>query len=107
MWSALKLSPRSSPISRPRVYGCGLPLVVPGCSMTRSRESATSPGCERTLCAVVSGAMNKNLQAGLGALMVLVGLLWTLQGLGKVGGSPMTGVTLWSVIGPIAVSYTH
>ena len=45
--------------------------------------------------------MNKNLQAGLGVLLVLMGLLWTLQGLGKVGGSPMTGVTLWAVIGPI------
>ena len=45
--------------------------------------------------------MNKNLQAGLGFLLVLMGLLWTLQGLGIVGGSVMTGVTLWVVIGPI------
>jgi len=69
--------------------------------MTRSREDATSLDCERTLCAVVSGAMNKNLQAGLGVLLVLVGLIWTLQGLGYLAGSPMTGVTLWAVIGPI------
>jgi hypothetical protein len=45
--------------------------------------------------------MNKNLQAGLGVLLVLLGLIWTLQGLGYLAGSPMTGVTLWAVIGPI------
>jgi hypothetical protein len=46
--------------------------------------------------------MNKNLRAGLGVLMVLVGLIWTLQGLGVLqSSSPMTGVTLWAVIGPI------
>jgi hypothetical protein len=45
----------------------------------------------------VSGA----LRIGLGVLLVLVGALWTLQGLGVVGGSVMSGVTLWAVIGPI------
>jgi hypothetical protein len=37
----------------------------------------------------------------LGAVLVLVGLLWAGQGLGWIGGSPMTGVTLWAVIGPL------
>ena len=32
---------------------------------------------------------------------MLIGLLWTGQGLGLVGGSPMTGVTLWAVVGPL------
>lgn len=36
-----------------------------------------------------------------GVLLVLVGALWTLQGLGYVGGSVMSGVTLWAVIGPV------
>jgi hypothetical protein len=45
--------------------------------------------------------MNKNLRAGLGVLLVLMGLLWTLQGLGKVGGSFMSGATVWAIIGPI------
>jgi hypothetical protein len=46
--------------------------------------------------------MNKNLRAGLGVLMVLVGLIWTLQGLGVLqSSSPMTGVTLWALIGPV------
>lgn len=46
--------------------------------------------------------MNKSLRAGLGVLLILVGLIWTLQGLGVLkGSSPMTGVTLWAIIGPI------
>lgn len=36
-----------------------------------------------------------------GVLLVLVGVLWTLQGLGYVAGSVMTGVTVWAVIGPV------
>ncbi len=35
-----------------------------------------------------------------GVLMVAVGLLWTLQGLGYVGGSSMTGSDTWALIGP-------
>jgi hypothetical protein len=45
--------------------------------------------------------MNKNLRVGLGVLLVLVGLIWTLQGLGYLKGSVMTGATLWAIIGPI------
>jgi hypothetical protein len=43
----------------------------------------------------------KNLLAPVGVLLVLVGVLWTLQGLDVVGGSGMSGQTLWAVIGPI------
>jgi len=42
----------------------------------------------------------KALAAGIGALMILVGLVWTLQGLGYLEGSPMTGETMWAIIGP-------
>jgi hypothetical protein len=38
---------------------------------------------------------------GLGAVLVVVGVLWTLQGLGYVGGSVMSGVTFWAVVGPV------
>jgi hypothetical protein len=34
-------------------------------------------------------------------LMVLVGALWTGQGLGWIGGSSMTGEDTWAIIGPI------
>ena len=36
-----------------------------------------------------------------GALAALTGIVWTLQGLGYVNGSFMTGATLWAVIGPV------
>lgn len=34
-------------------------------------------------------------------MLVLTGLIWTLQGLGVLPGSVMTGVTLWAIIGPV------
>ena len=37
----------------------------------------------------------------LGALIGIAGIVWTLQGLGYVTGSFMTGATLWAVIGPV------
>ena len=44
--------------------------------------------------------MNPRLALGIGILLVLVGVLWTLQGLDIVGGSGMSGVAIWAVIGP-------
>lgn len=38
---------------------------------------------------------------GLAGLMVLVGVVWTGQGLGYFEGSVMTGESLWAVLGPI------
>ncbi|MGW5360711.1 hypothetical protein [Actinopolymorpha pittospori] len=37
----------------------------------------------------------------LGVLLLLAGLVWALQGLGVMGGSAMSGKTMWAVIGPI------
>jgi hypothetical protein len=36
-----------------------------------------------------------------GVVVTIVGLLWTLQGLDVVGGSAMSGKTIFAVIGPI------
>ena len=36
-----------------------------------------------------------------GVLLVLAGITWTLQGLNVMGGSAMSGKTVWAVIGPI------
>lgn len=49
--------------------------------------------------------MTKALPVALGALMFLVGAVWTLQGLGYLEGSPMTGVAVWAVIGPILAGF--
>lgn len=45
--------------------------------------------------------MRRTLLIALGVVITLTGLLWTLQGLGYVGGSPMSGVEIWAIIGPI------
>jgi hypothetical protein len=36
-----------------------------------------------------------------GALLVLAGITFGLQGLGVLGGSAMSGKTLWAVLGPL------
>lgn len=45
--------------------------------------------------------MTRRARIGLGILIIVVGLVWTLQGLNVLGGSVMSGVTLWAVIGPV------
>lgn len=47
--------------------------------------------------------MAKPLWVVAGVVLVLVGLLWTLQGLDVVQGSSMSGTTTWSIIGPIVL----
>jgi hypothetical protein len=51
----------------------------------------------------VNASTKRYLLAGVGVLLVLVGLVWTLQGLGYIGGSVMSGVTLWAVVGPLVM----
>ena len=47
--------------------------------------------------------MAKPLWVVAGVVLVLLGLLWTLQGLDIVTGSSMSGTTTWAVIGPIVL----
>jgi len=44
---------------------------------------------------------NRALGFTVAAVMVLVGVLWTGQGLGWIGGSSMSGSSTWAIIGPI------
>jgi hypothetical protein len=44
--------------------------------------------------------VNPRIALAIGILLVLVGALWTLQGLDVIGGSGMSGVAIWAVIGP-------
>ena len=37
--------------------------------------------------------------------MIVAGGVWTLQGLGYLEGSPMTGVQIWTVIGPALAGF--
>jgi hypothetical protein len=45
--------------------------------------------------------MRRWVMATGGFLLLLVGAVWTLQGLDMLGGSPMTGVGIWAVVGPL------
>lgn len=36
-----------------------------------------------------------------GLVLVAIGCVFTVQGLGYLAGSPMTGVTLWAIVGPV------
>ena len=49
--------------------------------------------------------MGRTVGLVLSTLMVLVGLVWTFQGLGYIEGSPMTGVEFWAVIGPALAGF--
>ena len=44
--------------------------------------------------------MGKTALLLIGAAMVVIGVIWTLQGLGYLTGSPMTGVKFWALVGP-------
>lgn len=41
------------------------------------------------------------LVVALGAVMVLMGAVWTAQGLGYLKGSAMTGESAWAILGPL------
>ncbi len=45
--------------------------------------------------------MRRGIVVVAGVLVALAGVLFALQGFGAVSGSPMTGTTTWSVLGPI------
>ena len=47
--------------------------------------------------------MAKPLWFVIGLAVAIVGLIWTLQGIGVIGGSPMSNAPPWSVVGPIVV----
>lgn len=48
--------------------------------------------------------MKKAVPIALGLLMTVAGVVWALQGLGYIGGSSMSGKSLWAVIGPIVAA---
>jgi hypothetical protein len=36
-----------------------------------------------------------------GALLAVAGIIWALQGFGVIGGSFMSGDSVWAIIGPV------
>ena len=45
--------------------------------------------------------MSRPVALVLGGILVVVGIVWFLQGIDVLGGSAMSGVTLWAIVGPI------
>jgi uncharacterized membrane-anchored protein YitT (DUF2179 family) len=45
------------------------------------------------------------LGIALGALMVVMGAIWTFQGLGYIEGSAMTDQTIWAALGPVLAGF--
>lgn len=48
-----------------------------------------------------AACVRRVVPTAVGAVLVAVGGVWTLQGLGYLAGSPMTGVAAWAIIGPL------
>ena len=49
--------------------------------------------------------MGRIVGLALSALMVVVGVVWTLQGLDILEGSSMSGVEFWAVVGPAVAGF--
>jgi uncharacterized membrane protein len=45
--------------------------------------------------------MSRTGKLVVGVVLILVGIVWTLQGLDVLGGSGMSGNAVWAVVGPI------
>lgn len=45
--------------------------------------------------------MKRTLGVLIGAVMLVVGAVWTLQGLDVLEGSAMSGEATWAIIGPV------
>lgn len=45
--------------------------------------------------------MKRVLLVGAGLLITVAGVIFTLQGLGTLGGSVMSGATFWAAAGPV------
>jgi hypothetical protein len=45
--------------------------------------------------------MRNGLLMVVGALLAIAGVIWALQGFGVIGGSFMSGDSIWAIIGPV------
>lgn len=43
------------------------------------------------------------VRSGLGAVLLLIGVVWSLQGLGALGGSVMSGSHFWAWVGAACI----
>ncbi len=45
--------------------------------------------------------MRSGVLTAVGVLLTVAGVIWALQGFGVIGGSFMSGDSVWAIIGPI------
>jgi hypothetical protein len=45
--------------------------------------------------------LRNSLLVGVGTVVTIAGVIFALQGVGVIGGSSMSGTTLWAVLGPL------
>ena len=45
--------------------------------------------------------MGRSTVIAFGAVLIIFGAVWFLQGIDVLGGSAMSGKTLWAVVGPV------
>jgi hypothetical protein len=48
--------------------------------------------------------MGKIVAIAFGILVLAIGAIWTLQGLGYLKGSSMTGSSFWAIVGPLVAA---
>jgi hypothetical protein len=45
--------------------------------------------------------MRTGMLTAVGVVLTVVGVIWALQGFGVIGGSFMSGDSVWAIIGPV------
>lgn len=48
--------------------------------------------------------MRNGLLTAAGVVLTLAGAIWALQGFGVIGGSFMSGDSVWAIIGPVVAA---
>jgi len=48
-----------------------------------------------------AGTVRNWLLTAVGALLTIAGVIWALQGFGVIGGSFMSGNSVWAIVGPV------
>ena len=48
--------------------------------------------------------MRSGVLTAVGVVLTIAGVIWALQGFGVIGGSFMSGDSVWAVIGPVVAA---
>jgi hypothetical protein len=48
--------------------------------------------------------MRSGVMTAAGVVLTIAGVIWALQGFGVIGGSFMSGDSVWAIIGPIVAA---